>query len=431
MVRDTVTGASHYASLSTPTIPSALAPAVSGFARLSNIPFKPMHVDYGLARLHKSDRSWTLDSSNTKTADSKIKPQLNVDFGSIYHAVSPYDFATIYNVKPLWDAGVDGAGQSIAVVAKSDIDLKDVASFRKSFNLPEGDIEVLYAGPQPGFTQSEGEAVLDAEWSGAIAPKAKIYVVTSDDTVTSDGLFLDFYYAIDKNLSPVLSVSWGACELGLSSTGHQYVSDLWEQASAQGVTVLISSGDAGAAACDQNYKYATHGLAVNGLASTHYDTAVGGTDLYGSYTNPSRYWSPSNDPTTLQSALSYVQEAPWNDSCANPLVLKAFQDHGASDATMEALCNDSNLASRVLSTAGGGGGRSNCTSHNGSDASSCSGGWPSRVGSPASPAFLRTAFAICRIFPFSLAADVGAASMCTASLVPSRMAPATSPIRMM
>lgn len=376
LVKDSVTGKLHYDARTEPTLPSALVPAVAGFARLSNIPFKPMHVDYGLVRRNRQSGQWTLDRAETDGKSGSIKPNLNIQFSSTYHAVGPYDFAAIYNVKSLWDAGIDGTGQKLAVVAKSDIDPDDITNFRKNFNIPDGgSVNVVYAGPEPGYTDSEGEAALDAEWSGAIAPKANIYVVTSDDTVTTDGLFLDFLYAIDNNLAPVLSVSWGSCELGISADGDTYISGLWEQASAQGITVLVSSGDAGSAACDQNSSYASYGMQVNGMASTHFDTAVGGTDLYGTYTDPTRYWAASNDPTTLQSALSYISEVPWNDSCGNPLVLAANQKKGSTDATMEALCNDSALQAKVLNTGGGGGGASNCTVHDGSDPSTCSGGY--------------------------------------------------------
>jgi hypothetical protein len=376
-VKESATGKVHYEARTEPTLPNALVSAVGGFARLSNLSFKPMHVDYGLVHINRNTGKLTVDPKGyTDRSGSSIKPDINITFGSgnTYHAVGPFDFGTIYNVQPLWDAGIDGTGQSVAVVAKSDIDLNDVTLFRKNFNLPDANVEVVYAGAKPGYTSSEGEALLDAQWSGAIAPKAKVFVVTADDTTTTDGLFLDFLYAIDNNLAPVLSVSWGSCELGLTTYGHSYVSSLWQQASAQGISVLVSSGDAGSAACDQNYTYAAYGLQVNGMASTIYDTAVGGTDLYGSYTDPTRYWATNNNSTTLQSALSYVSEAPWNDSCGNPLVLKAYQKKGYTDATVEALCNDSALQSKVLTTAGGGGGKSNCTVSDNTNSSSCSGG---------------------------------------------------------
>ena len=376
-VRESATGKVHYEARTEPTLPSALVAAVGGFARLSNLSFKPMHTNYGLVHINRNTGQLTVDPKGyTDRSGTSIKPDINITFGSgnSYHAVGPADFGTIYNVQPLWDAGIDGTGQSLAVVAKSDIDLNDVTLFRKNFNLPDANVEVVYAGAKPGYTSSESEALLDAQWSGAIAPKAKVYVVTADDTTTTDGLFLDFLYAIDNNLAPVLSVSWGSCELGLTTYGHTYVSSLWQQASAQGISVLVSSGDAGSAACDQGSTYASYGLEVNGMASTVYDTAVGGTDLYGSYTDPTRYWATSNNPTTLQSALSYVSEAPWNDSCGNPLILGKYQKLGYEDATVEALCNDSAAQSEVLTTAGGGGGKSNCTVNDNTDPSSCSGG---------------------------------------------------------
>src|ERR1035438_8259022 len=91
------------------------------------------------------------------------------------YVVAPYDFATIYNVLPLWSAGVDGSGQSIAIVARSNIALADVENFRSIFGLPARDPIITLNGADPGLTASdEDEAAADAEWSGAVAKGATI-----------------------------------------------------------------------------------------------------------------------------------------------------------------------------------------------------------------------------------------------------------------
>jgi subtilase family serine protease len=53
-----------------------------------------------------------------------------------YYGLGPTDFATIYNVLPLWNAGIDGTGQTIAIVGETNIHLSDVANFRSLFGLP-------------------------------------------------------------------------------------------------------------------------------------------------------------------------------------------------------------------------------------------------------------------------------------------------------
>jgi hypothetical protein len=173
-----------------------------------------------------------------------------------------------------------------------------------------------------------------------------------------------------------MSVSYGQCELALGSAGNQSMLTLWEQAAAQGISVMVSTGDAGSAGCDQDQAYAFYGLSVNGLASTPYNVAVGGTDYYGNYTDASAYWKSSND-SNLASAKSYIPEIPWNDSCGSPEILAALQAAGSTPATTtEELCNTSGqLHNQFLNTAGGSGGASNCITSDGVDASSCASGY--------------------------------------------------------
>jgi subtilase family serine protease len=86
--------------------------------------------------------------------------------------LGPWDFATIYNVLPLWSAGIDGSGQTIAVVGTSDINIQDIRNFRTLFGLPSNDPVIIVNGPDPGFTSSENEADADIEWSGGVAKGA-------------------------------------------------------------------------------------------------------------------------------------------------------------------------------------------------------------------------------------------------------------------
>lgn len=391
-------GEIHVANVQEPSIPAALAPAVAGIASLNNYPIRPMSHLYGSARLKRGatvdaqepENKWQVTrglpaafASNGATKVDVVKPEFAANVGSYgFELVSPYDFATIYNVAPLWNAGIDGTGETIAVLAESDINPQDVASFRSTFGLPANPVNVIYVGPNPGNGPSEGEADLDAEWSGAVAKNATIDVVVAQDTLTSSGLVLGAYDVIDNNLASVLSVSWGECEYGLGNAGNQIFSAMWEQAAAQGITVTVASGDAGSAACDQGSAYAADlGLTVNGIASTPYNIAVGGTDLYGTYTNFANSWSTTNNPTTLASALGYISEIPWNNSCGSPEFLAAAVQAGqVSDRNNEQFCNDFSFFPNGGAVSGaGGGGVSACIESNGLTPQSCSGGYPSPV----------------------------------------------------
>ena len=166
--------------------------------------------------------------------------------------LAPGDFAKIYNTATLYQNGIDGTGQSVAIVARNNINLSDVQIFRIAFGLPVYYLQIILDGPDPGnlFGPEETEADLDVEWSGAIAPKATIKFVVSASTNSTDGVDLSSLYIVDNNVAPVLSVSFGECEQTLGQAENTFYNNLWQQAAAQGITAVISSGDNGPAGCD-------------------------------------------------------------------------------------------------------------------------------------------------------------------------------------
>jgi subtilase family serine protease len=197
-------------------------------------------------------------------------------------ALGPPDFATIYNVGPLWAKGTDGTGQPIAVVGETNINPQDVGDFRAMFGLPPNVPNIILNGPNPGINDEEMEADADVEWSGAVAKGATIDLVVSETTEATPGIDLSAVYIIDNNLAPVMSISYSTCEAELGAGGNVFHSTLWEQAAAQGITVVVATGDSGSAACDSRTtgeSAAQYGLAVNGLASTPFNVALGGTDF--------------------------------------------------------------------------------------------------------------------------------------------------------
>ncbi len=305
MHRFVVDGEERWANDRDPEIPAALTPVVVGVASLHNFPKRSMHRRVGAFSRMKST--------------GEVRPQFTGNGGQFF-ALGPSDFAKIYNVQPLWDAGTDGTGQSIAIVAISNIDPNDVTAFRNLFGMPANPPQIILNGPDPGLDAlfgSETEADLDVQWAGAVARGATIKVVVSESTLSSFGGDLSAEYVIDNNVSPVMSLSFAACEQVLGTAGNAFYNSLWEQAAAEGITVTLSSGDNGSAGCD-NFNTATHattGLAVSGLASTPFNVAVGGTD-FDQVGNTAQFWNTTNDPVTRASAKSYIPELTWNDSCA-------------------------------------------------------------------------------------------------------------------
>ena len=365
----------YYANANDPQIPAAIAPVVVGFASLNNFPLKPLHSRPQMVQRAKN--GWKLAGGNTAT-----QPEFTTtDQGTLLHLLAPYDLATIYNILPLWNAGIDGTGETIAIVSQSDINPADVDSFRATFGLPAKKLNIIHYGPDPGLVKTdddEGEADLDVEWSGAVAKNATIDLVVSANTATSGGITGAAAYILNNNLASIMSVSYGACELRIGNAGNQYFNQLWEQAAAQGITVMVATGDSGSDVCDDGGSFSETGLSVSGFSSTPYNVAVGGTDLYGTFADPSKYWNAMNDPTTLASAKSYLPEAAWNNSCANPQILAALQANGSdtTDATTEALCNNTAFQGSFLNTTGGSGGASNCAISTGTTPSSCVSGYP-------------------------------------------------------
>ncbi len=355
-----IKGESHWANASNPSIPTALASVVAGVHKLHSFRKKAQNIQVG--KYSEKTKQLTTRSPNFDT----------VIQGSDFFAVSPFDFATIYDLLPLWNAGTTGAGQTIAIVGDSDIYqgdstsnppiLSDAATFWTLFGLgangvPMPTLKVTYNGPNPGFNGDESEADIDTQWAGSVAPGATINYIASQDTETDDGVDLSALYIIDNNVAPVMSESFGACEAGLTSEGVQFYQLLWEQAAAQGITVMVSTGDSGSAGCDSpdTENVAQFGLGVNGIASTAFNVAVGGTD-FNQFNKQSTYWNSTNNPNTQQSVMTgiYIPETTWNDSCTN--LLLQFLPGGTTNP--EANCNNSQLQPDFLDIAAGSGGAS-------------------------------------------------------------------------
>ncbi len=344
-------GEAHLANASDPQIPAALTAVVRGLAPLNNFRATPHHRVVG---------------EFTKTVgNSEVKP-VNPEFtisGPAY-GLGPTDFATIYNVLPLWNAAtpIDGTGQSIAVIGVSNINLKDVQDFRTLFGLPTGGAAtpvVVIDGADPGILNdgSETEALLDVEWSGAVAKGAQIHFVIAADTDIATGLILAILHVIDNNTDPILSLSFGDCELNEGSNNTGFWQPVWEQAAAQGITVTVSTGDNGSAGCENSNlaapNPATSGLQVSGFASTPFNVAVGGTD-FNDAGQQTTYFNATNSPTTLASAKGYIPESTWNQSCTN-----ASFNAITGLTTPEANCNSTNAqAAAAVVTVGGSGGAS-------------------------------------------------------------------------
>lgn len=274
----------HFANVTNPSIPAALAGIVSNIRGLHDFRLRPAHI-------------------KGKSIPSRaVRPNYSDPYGD--HYLAPDDLATIYDINPYYSAGFSGSNQSLVIVGQTDYYSSDISTYRSSFNLPAGNIQKILFGTDPGITSDVDEAELDLEISGAVARNATIYFVYSTDVFTSA------QYAIDNNYAPVISMSYGGCEQE-NSGGLSAGESLAQQANSLGITWLASSGDSGAAACDASSEsQANQGLAVNFPASIPEVTAVGGTEFN---ENGGSYWGATNGANG-GSAFAYIPEMGWNDS---------------------------------------------------------------------------------------------------------------------
>jgi hypothetical protein len=311
-----VNGEIHYANATEVRIPEALAPLIGAISPLNDFRAKPTLRIVGPASYSRSTHQTT--------------PQWTISNGSTpFYDLAPEDFDTQYDLAPLYQAGVNGAGQTIGIVNESNVDLSMVQAFQKLFSLSSATPQVVIDGSDPGTEPGVSvEAYLDLEEAGAVAPGATVnlYIANSSGLFTGDPnstsvvdpLYLAALRAVDDNQASVLSVSFGNCEGFMLQSGNALWSALWQQAAAQGQTVLVSSGDSGSAGCDNaNDQWITqYGLAVNGLASTPWNIAVGGTDFYYSDyatggASAATLWSQTND-ANLGSLKAPLQEQVWD-----------------------------------------------------------------------------------------------------------------------
>ena len=341
-----VQGVHHIANMSDPKIPAALAPVIAGIVSLHD--FKP---------------------------NSMRKPRANYTYGSAgsrTYALVPADLATIYNLTPLFTAGITGQGETVVLVEDTNLySNADYTKFRTEFGLTaytHGSLTTVHPEPATGTANcknpgvpaggDDGEAALDVEWASAAAPNATVELASCKDTTTFGGL-IAIQNIINAATHPtIISMSYGECEAEDGAGANAAFNSAFQQAVAEGVSVFVSAGDENAASCDAGGTTAKHGIGISGWASTPYNVAVGGTDFGDTFAGTNAtYWNTKNT-TTFGSAKSYIDEIPWNDSCASVLIT-TFNGSTVPYGTT-GFCNTANGKANYLEVAGGSGGPSGC-----------------------------------------------------------------------
>jgi hypothetical protein len=326
-----VNGETHHANATAPMIPAALSGLVAGVTQLDDFKPQPQIKVMGEAaydkKTHTGTPQWTYPEGTGN-------PPL--------YFLAPEDVATQYDLAPVTKAGIAGDGQTIGIINDSNIDVSLVNAYRSLFGLPLNPPVVVIDGNDPGINSDAIEAYLDVENAGSIAPNATVnlYIAGSFGLVGDGGLAFSILRAVNDDQASVLSLSFGASETYLGTAENAFLNSVWEQAAAQGQTVIVSTGDSGSS--DGEF-----GLGVNGFASTPWNMGAGGSDIYLSDyatggASLAGYWSTKNDSAngSLQKAFP---EQPWNGS-----------QFGLNDITYDPVADQPSTA------VGGGGGASSC-----------------------------------------------------------------------
>ncbi len=223
-----------------------------------------------------------------------------VDSVAHAEALTPRLAAGLLHLDALHAGGSTGAGETIAIAARSNIAGQDVAAFRTTFGLPPNPLQVTLNGADPGRNSDEVEALLSAEWAGAAAPGAKIVLAAAASTNATDGLDLSLAAIVDQALARIVAAGFSSCEAGMSEAHQAFYAAVYRQAAAEGLTVIAAAGDSGPSACQAaaTDPSVDSGYGVNAVASTPWNTAVGVTALSDPGAAGLAGWSPntSADP---------------------------------------------------------------------------------------------------------------------------------------
>jgi hypothetical protein len=310
-----VNGALHYANEGTVALPATLAAVVGHVSGLDD--FKP--------------RSKAIRAQSAASNPADLKAMFTSGISGS-HLITPGDFSTIYDTTPLYNGGYTGAGIAIGIAGQTDIVLSDIAAFRAAAGLAaKAPTVVLTTGSSdPGISYGDlGEADIDLEWSGGVAPGANIVFLNSTNAFYSLVWGIQNRVTINSvsTLIPILSASYGLCEAEQSTSTVTTMEAAFVQAASQGQTVIAAAGDTGAADCDNStttttVTVSTLGLAVDYPASSANVTAIGGTEFNeGTTLCSTTYWNgngsctyTNNSGDIISSAKSYIPEMAWNDT---------------------------------------------------------------------------------------------------------------------
>ena len=322
-----VGGETRLSATTEPSVPQALQAVIAGVHGLSQSSLHPQSVGFAV------QGKLTTQTRNGLTA----KPMLTASNGQ--HFLTPNDFATIYDLGSVYSGGntgatVAGKAQRVAIVGRSRVAATDISEFESMTGLPsvQPNVVIPAGGIDPGTTQGgdQDEATLDVDRVMGTAPGAGVDLVVSADSKTVSGIYTAAAYEVNTLVDPVMSISFGDCEANAGQQGVSVWDTLFSAAAAEGISVLVSSGDSGAAGCDGDYSTipASQTASINYICASSYATCVGGTE-FADTSDAGNYWSSQNG-SGESSAVSYIPEGAWNEPTAGNTYQASATGGGAS-----------------------------------------------------------------------------------------------------
>jgi subtilase family serine protease len=306
-------GVKVYANLSAPRVPAAIAGGIEAIVGLDDLALAHSQefFGWGPAPLARTPR-WARASTATAVGGG---PQPCTQASNGASPAGPYtadELASAYGLSGLYEAGDIGTGEIVALYELQPFSQPDVQTYDECyFGAAEGAAMALppllnvitVDGSQQGAANGTGgyvESTLDVEEISSLVPGAKIDVYEGPNNSTGP---LDVYNTIvTQDRAQVISTSWGECEAQAGgSAALAAEANLFEEAAAQGQTVVVASGDDGSTDCTDSSNNPIGTPAVDDPGSQPYVTSVGGTSLT----------SLGSAPTATAPAVAPTQTV-WN-----------------------------------------------------------------------------------------------------------------------
>jgi len=221
--------------------------------------------------------------TNLATKAHATKGQLNIK-----QVTQPQKFANAYQLDKLYEQGLTGKGQRIAILSFANFHPADAAYYWRQEGIPAAQSNITRYKIDGGASWTGyNETTLDVEQAGSVAPDAALDVYLAPQTDT--GMVNALATIIAKNNASQLTTSWGQSEGALLSAMSQGAetgayakafNTLFEQAAVQGISTFAATGDNGAydSVLDNAGSYRT-AQTVDFPANSAYVTALGGTTL--------------------------------------------------------------------------------------------------------------------------------------------------------